>query len=118
MWRRILNIFGGRESAAARGARLLKENLSVEQRHQYRMTGYFDVVGGDTGRSYRIYRANLMNVAELDDAGRCVSTWCFYPEGNLVRADNMLAQKLALELFEAEALIHANKFPPGKVNTF
>ena len=54
----------------------------------------------------------------LGVTGRCVSTWCFYPEGNLVRTDNMLAQKLALELFETEALARANKFPPGKVNAF
>jgi len=38
------------------------------------------------------------------------------PEGNLVRGDNLLAQKLALELFETEALSCANKFPAEKLH--
>ena len=35
--------------------------------------------------------------------------WCFFPEGNLVTGDVMLAQKVALELFETDALKIANK---------
>jgi hypothetical protein len=77
-----------------------------------------DVVGGDTGRRYRIYRAHSLNIAELDEEGRCVMVWCFMPEGDLVRGDNMLAQKLALELFETEALARSNRFPPSKLNRF
>jgi len=37
---------------------------------------------------------------------------CFMPEGDLVVGDMMLAQKLALELFESEALKVANEMPP------
>ena len=37
---------------------------------------------------------------------------CFMPEGGLVVGDMMLAQKLALELFESDALEVANKFSP------
>jgi hypothetical protein len=119
MWRRVLGIFCGRaESAAARGARLLNGNLSAGQRYQYRTRRSFDVVGGDTGRRYRIYRAHSLNIAELDEEGRCVMVWCFMPEGDLVRGDNMLAQKLALELFEMEALARSNRFPPSKLNRF
>jgi hypothetical protein len=117
MWRRLLAVLGWHsESAAARGARLLRDNLSPEQLAAYRKDGSFDVVGGDTGRRYRIYRASMMNVAELDDQGRRVWTLCFCPEGNLVRGDNMLAQKLALELFETEALRKANRHPTSKLN--
>jgi hypothetical protein len=119
VWRRFLAILGCyTESAVARGARLLKDNLSPGQLATYRKDGSFDVVGGETGRRYRIWRASMMNIAELDDQGHCVWTWCFGPEGNLVRGDNMLAQKLALELFETEALAKANRHPPTKLNRF
>jgi hypothetical protein len=53
-----------------------------------------------------------MNVEELDQRGRCTRRLCFVPEGKLVDGDVMLAQKVALEAFEAEALAIANKFPP------
>ena len=50
-----------------------------------------------------------MNVQQLDVQCRRVCAWCFYPAGGLVTGDVMLAQKLALELFETEALACANK---------
>ena len=98
MWRRLLAFLGRRGgSATARGARLLKDNLSATQLAAYRLSGSFEVVGCDTGRRYRIHGASLLNVAELDQ---------------------MLAQKLALELFETEALAKANKYPPSKLSLF
>ena len=119
MWRRLLAKLGwDSENAVARGARLLRDNLSPEQLATYRKGRSFDVVGGDTGKRYRIYRAGMMNVAELDGQGQHIWTWCFCPEGNLVRGDNMLAQKLALELFETEALAKANRHPSSKLNRF
>jgi hypothetical protein len=36
---------------------------------------------------------------------------CFMPRGKLAEGDIMLAQKLALELFEADALKVAKKIP-------
>jgi hypothetical protein len=45
-----------------------------------------------------------MNIDELDEFGRRICGWCFYPSGDLVPADVMLAQKLALELCETRAL--------------
>ena len=117
MWRLLLAVLGG-VSAAARGARLLRDNLSPEQLATYRKGGSFDVTGGDTGRRYRICCASLMNISEFDADGHRVWTWCFCPEGNLVRGDNMLAQKLALELFETEALAKANRHPPGMLYSF
>jgi hypothetical protein len=53
-----------------------------------------------------------MNVQELDAQGRLVGTWCFFPVGGLVPGDILLAQKLALELFEPEALAVANPGNP------
>ena len=67
--------------------------------------------GSDTGRRYRIYYGNLGNVVELGVSGEEVHSWCFHPTGNLPVGDVMLAQKLALELFEREALGVANRMP-------
>ena len=53
-----------------------------------------------------------MNVEELNAAGRRVGLLCFMPEGRLPICDNMLAQKIALELFELEALKIARETPP------
>jgi hypothetical protein len=118
MWRQVLAFIDCAESAESRGARLLRGNLSPEQLAAYRKCGSFDVIGRDTGKRYRIYRASMMNIAEFNAQGHRVWTWCFCPEGDLVRGDNMLAQKLALELFETEALAKANRHPPGMLNSF
>ncbi len=54
-----------------------------------------------------------MNVEQLDNKGRPLRLLCFMPEGDLVAGDMMLAQKLALELFESDALKVANKLSPA-----
>ena len=88
--------------------RLLTDNLSPAQRDQLEVFNYFDVVGGDTGTRYRIRFGNLMNVEQLDPRGKRIRLLCFAPEGRLPVADTMLAQKIALELFETEAVHTAN----------
>ena len=40
--------------AEARGTKLLKKNLSPVQLQQYRQYRHFDVIGGQTGKRYRI----------------------------------------------------------------
>ena len=110
---RLLGFLGfGAASAEeeARGLRLLQENLSPAQREQHGRFGYFDVVGGNTGKRYRIKYGFQLNVALLDNRGRTKSVLCFAPDGNLPAGDVMLAQKLALELFETDTLKIANKF--------
>ncbi len=99
-------------AAHVRGMRLLDENLTPVQRDQYERYGYFDVAGGETGRRYRIRNGFLMNVEQLDIKNRPVRVLCFMPEGDLVVGDMMLAQKLALELFESDTLKVANEFSP------
>ena len=96
--------------AEARGLRLLRENLSAAQLEQQMRHGHFDVLGGDTGKRYRIKYGFQLNVELLDNKGRTKAVLCFVPEGNLVAGDVMLAQKLALELFESDTLKIANKF--------
>ena len=100
----------GSKSAQERGIQLLKENLTAAQRQQYEKYGYFDVTGGKTGKRYRIRHGRQMNIEQLDRNGRRVCGWCFFPQGSLVSGDVMLAQKAALELFEADALRIANRF--------
>jgi len=95
--------------AHERGTRLLKENLTPTQRQQYEKHAYFEVVGGKSGKRYRVRHGRSMNIDQLDKNGRRVCGWCFFPAGNLVAGDVMLAQKLALELFEPEAIKIANK---------
>ena len=99
------------KEADARGMHLLTRHLSPAQRDQYARHGYFDVIGGDTGGRYRIRRGHQMNVERIDRTGRPVSLLCFMPEGRLPVGDVMLAQKLALECFESEALWTANRLP-------
>jgi hypothetical protein len=98
-------------AARARSMELLVENLSPTQRAQYKRWNYFDVIGSDTGNRYRIRRAHVLNVELLDDNGRRTAVLCFMPEGHLPMGDVMLSQKLALELFEAQAINVANRSP-------
>jgi len=100
----------GSRRAQERGIRLLKDNLTVAQRRQYEKCGYFDVTGGMSGKRYRIRHGRQMNIEQLDRNGRRVCGWCFFPQGSLVSGDVMLGQKIALELFEADALRIANRF--------
>jgi hypothetical protein len=91
---------------------LLRLWLSPEQAKQYRSYRYFEVIGSDTGKRYRIRHGSAMNVDELDSFGNRVCEWCFLPEGKLAAGDIMLAQKIALEAFESQALAVANRASP------
>ena len=98
-----------RREAELRGAQLLSAHLSREQRNEYERRGYFHVTGSDTGKRYRIQHGQQMNMEELDEHGRRVRVLCFMPEGRVPLGDVLLAQKVALELFEADALRVANR---------
>jgi hypothetical protein len=88
---------------------LLRLWLSPEQAAQYNSKKHFDVIGSDTGTRYRIRHGQITNIDQLDSAGDKVCAWCFVPEGNLAAGDCMLAQKIALETFEAKVLAIANR---------
>lgn len=111
--RELYRRFFGENTPDARGRRLLAEWLSPKQRAQFEEHRYFDVVGCDTGRTYRIHYGTAANVHEIDCAGRPTTGWCFVPSGFLVPGDVMLAQKIALETDERNALALANRFPPA-----
>jgi hypothetical protein len=63
----------------------------------------------DTGTRYRVHHGTQTNIEELSHTGQRVCKWCFVPEGNLVAADVMLAQKIALETNERGALSVAHR---------
>jgi hypothetical protein len=92
---------------------LLRENLSPAQRGQLELFGYFEVIGGDTGKRYRIHLGRQMNVEVRNKKGDRARTLCFMPTGYLPTGDMVLAQKLALELYETEAVQIANVAVPG-----
>ena len=94
--------------AEARSTRFLKENLSPAQLQQFKQYRHFDVIGGQTGKRYRIRPGTSLNIDEYDAEGGKVTNWCFVPEGHLATGDVMLAQKFALELFEEDALAVAS----------
>jgi hypothetical protein len=110
-WNGLLNagsLFALDGPVEQRALDLLKQNLSSSQREQYDGHRFFDVIGGSTGKRYRIHQAYQMNVEELSPAGKRARLLCFTPQGHLPICDVMLAQKIALESFERDALAVAN----------
>ena len=101
-----------KDARETRGITLLREWLSPMQRAQFDASKYFDVVGCDSGRRYRIHYGRVTNVHQIDEAGQPVTGWCFAPSGGLVAGDVMLVQKIALETSEQTTLAVAN---PGDV---
>ncbi len=101
----------GEDTREARGLKLLREWLSTEQRAQFDANRYFDVIGCDSGKRYRIRYGCATNVHEIDGDGLSIVGWCFVPTGYLVAGDVTLAQKIALETNELRALAVANRFP-------
>jgi hypothetical protein len=102
-----------RSEAEKRAITLLRSWLTPDQDKQWAARGEFEVIGSDTGTRYRITYRAVMNIHQLDPAGRPVAQWCFAPEGGLAIGDVLLAQKIALETMELEALALANTQPVG-----
>jgi hypothetical protein len=105
-------------SANRCGINLLMENLTARQRQQYTIHRHFEVIGGASGKRYRIWCRLHQNVEELDASGRRVCIWCFQPGAALVLGDVLLAQKTALELFETDAIGIANRYSDFAANSW
>ncbi|MDA9504754.1 hypothetical protein XI09_08435 [Bradyrhizobium sp. CCBAU 11386] len=104
---------GAENTPEGRSLRLLRQWLSPAQRAQFAESGYFEVVGGETGKQYRIYAGAMTNVCEVDGNGRQKLGLCFVPLGDLPIGDVMLSQKIALESCESRALAVARRFVPN-----
>jgi hypothetical protein len=100
-----------RGRAEEKAIALLWSWLTPEQQWQWKRSGMFEVIGSDTGRRYLLTHETVMNVHQLDQAGRSVAQWCFAPEGGLAPGDVLLAQKIALETMERDVLALANRQP-------
>ena len=96
-----------------RSLRLLREWLSPAQQEQFARKGYFEVVGSDSGKRYRIHAGASLNVCEIDERGRPQAGWCFMPIGVLPIGDIMLAQKIMLETCEGQVRAVARRFTPN-----
>ena len=105
---------GAEKTPEGRSLRLLREWLSPVQRAQFAENGYFEVVGGETGKRYRIYTGVMLNVCEVDKKGRPRLGLCFQTLGELPIGDVMLAQKIALESREKTVLAAARHFQPNR----
>jgi hypothetical protein len=112
--RKVFRSFVAQITKEARGRRLLRDWLSPHERAQFDEKYYFEVVGCDSQKRYRIYdrKFDVPNVYEIDDAGQFKAAWCFLPAGRLPAGDIMLAQKIALETNEDSALAVARRFAP------
>jgi hypothetical protein len=110
--RALYQSFGTENTPDGRARKLLREWLSPEQREQFDKTGHFEVIGGSSGKKYRIFTGTGVNVLQLDDQGQPAMGLCFVPAGHLAVGDVMLAQKIALEACEASVITIANWFPP------
>jgi len=98
--------------AEKRAINVLKEWLSPEQLAQYESHRYFDVIGEQSGKRYRIRYGTSMNVCQIDSRGRMVEGLCFAPNEILVAGDIMLTQKIAFESDEWNVLAVARTFRP------
>ena len=103
---------GMERTPEGRSLRLLRQWLSPGQRAQFAEESYFEVVGSDTGKRYRICAGAATNVCELDESGRPTHGLCFLPIGELPIGDVMLFQKITLESSESRALGVARSFVP------
>ncbi|WP_051387190.1 hypothetical protein [Bradyrhizobium sp. ARR65] len=104
---------GAERTPEGRSLLLLREWLSPAQRAQFGKKGYFEVIGGETGKRYRIYPGAISNVCEIDEKGRPKLGLCFRTLGELPIGDVMLAQKIALESSESSTLAVARRFLPN-----
>jgi hypothetical protein len=104
---------GAERTPEGRSLLLLRRWLSPAQREQFVRRGYFEVVGSDSRKRYRIHAGASVNVSEIDERGCLQEGLCFMPIGALPIGDVMLAQKIALETCEGDVRAVARRFTPN-----
>lgn len=97
-----------REKAEVVAEELLLQFLDAMQAKQWKDKNSFVVVS-ETGKKYRVARGR--RVEELDESGKVVGRHCIHPTGGVPMSDEALAQKMHLEVNEAEFRRVANFTP-------
>lgn len=91
---------------------LLVSMLTDEQRQSYEQHGWFIVVGGSTGRRYRIrcnsYQGNV-DLLAANDNNRIEYRYCGHCRDRIPLGDHLLAQKVMLEIDETAFIALANR---------
>jgi hypothetical protein len=98
--------FAAEQAAEFRARELLVANLTPEQRAEFEAGGSFVVVGSKTGKTYRIRKGWENNVRSPEEDGTD-TVYCIHPGIRVPEHDNMLTQKLLLELNEEAFLKEA-----------
>jgi len=83
----LLHRWRAQEEVEMKAASLLRSWLTAAQRSQFDTYEYFDVLGCDTGKRYRIRYGISTNVYELDERGRVLTGGCFQPAATLAAGD-------------------------------
>ena len=94
-------------AAKERAEVLLLENLTEEQEKAWKQERAIFVTS-QSGKRYKIKEGMAHNVFELDETGRPVKELCVHVGAVCPNADNVLAQKLALEHHEDMFVKRAN----------
>ncbi len=101
------------DPAVARARELLMSYLSDEQRRTFEEHGWFVVVGGRSGRRYRIsgasYAGNVLLLCADNDTVE--ARFCGHCAPNIPLGDQLLAQKVMLEVDEPAYIALANRTP-------
>lgn len=100
------------EQAKSVARELLLEHLTPAQRETFEANGWFVVEGGRSKTQYRIRAAENMvaNVDALNRSGGVQHRLCAHvPLGKVPLGDQLLAQKIMLELAEDDFLRTANR---------
>lgn len=94
--------------AHERSMELLESWLSEEQLESLRERQTFEVVGGTSGKRYRLHQKYSFGIEVLEgaDAGDLL---CVVPHGASALGDILLAQKIGLETAERATLQRANR---------
>lgn len=101
---------GRREVATDRARELLLEHLTLQQRETFVENGWFVVEGGRTKTKYRIRGGTLVaNIDVLDKRDRSTHRLCGHAQSHIPMGDQLLSQKIMLELAEDEFLRLANR---------
>lgn len=99
-----------RAAASDRAGELLLEHLTPQQRETYANNGWFVVEGGRTKTKYRIRGGTLVaNIDVLDRRDRSTHRLCGHAQSHIPMGDQLLAQKIMLELAEDDFLLLANR---------